>query len=114
MIGNTDNHIKNSSLIYGKDLSSIRLAPLYDVVCTKIYESSTDEMSVSINCKQNINQITKDDFEKEAKNCGLGSKVAMKFFEIPFSTQNQKQAFHREEKSRISDTFQAILRLQPT
>ncbi|MCR5125642.1 MAG: HipA domain-containing protein [Treponema sp.] len=81
MIGNTDNHIKNSSLIYGKDLSSIRLAPLYDVVCTKIYESSTDEMSVSINCKQNINQITKDDFEKEAKNCGLGSKVAMKIYD---------------------------------
>jgi serine/threonine-protein kinase HipA len=81
MIGNIDNHIKNSSLIYSKDLASIRLAPLYDVVCTKIYESSTDEMSVSINGKQNINQITRDDFEKEAKNCGLGSKIAMKIYD---------------------------------
>lgn len=81
VIGNTDNHIKNSSLIYSKDLSSIRLAPFYDVVCTRLYESSADEMSVSINGKQNINQITRDDFEKEAKNCGFGSKIAMKIYD---------------------------------
>ena len=81
IIGNTDNHIKNSSLIYSKDLSSIHLAPLYDVVCTKLYESSTDEMSVSINGKQNINQITREDLEHEAKKCGLGSKIAMKIYD---------------------------------
>ena len=81
IIGNTDNHIKNSSLIYGKDLSSIRLAPFYDVVCTKLYESSTDEMSVSINGKQNINQITREDLAQEAKNCGLGSKIALKIYD---------------------------------
>ncbi len=81
IIGNTDNHIKNSSLIYSKDLASIRLAPFYDVVCTKIYESSTDEMSVSINGRQNINLITRDDLEQEAKRCGLGSKVAMKIYD---------------------------------
>lgn len=81
IIGNTDNHIKNSSLIYSKDLSSIRLAPFYDVVCTKVYESSTDEMSVSINGKQNINQITREDLEQEAKTCGLGSKIAMKIYD---------------------------------
>ncbi len=81
IIGNTDNHIKNSSLIYSKDLSSIRLAPFYDVVCTKVYESSTDEMSVSINGKQDVNQITRDDLKQEAKNCGLGSKAAMKIYD---------------------------------
>lgn len=69
------------SLIYSKDLASIRLAPFYDVVCTKIYESSTDEMSVSINGRQNINLITRDDLEQEAKRCGLGTKVAMKIYD---------------------------------
>ena len=81
LIGNTDNHIKNCSLMYSKDLSSIRLAPFYDVICTRVYESSTEEMSVSINGKKNINQIRKDDLEKEAKNCGLGTKVAMKIYD---------------------------------
>lgn len=69
------------SLIYSKDLASIRLAPFYDVVCTKIYESSTDEMSVSINGRQNLNLITRDDLEQEAKRCGLGTKVAMKIYD---------------------------------
>ena len=81
IIGNTDNHIKNSSLIYSKDLSSVRLAPFYDVVCTRVYESSSDEMSVSINGKQNINLVTREDLEQEAKTCGLGSKIAMKIYD---------------------------------
>ena len=38
-------------------------------------------MSVSINGKQNINQVTREDLEHEAKNCGLGSKIAMKIYD---------------------------------
>ena len=37
-------------------------------------------MSVSINSRQNVNQVTRDDLEQEAKNCGLGSKAAMKIY----------------------------------
>ena len=36
LIGNTDNHIKNVSLLYSEDLKSIRLAPAYDIVSTVI------------------------------------------------------------------------------
>ena len=104
IIGNTDNHIKNSSLIYSKDLSSIRLAPFYDVVCTKIYESSTDEMSVSINGKQNINQITRDDLEQEAKNCGLGPKVAMKIYDEVYNGIQKALLDSADELSKIGFT----------
>lgn len=38
-------------------------------------------MSMSINGKQNINQVTREDLEHEAKKCGLGSKIAMKIFD---------------------------------
>ena len=81
LIGNTDNHIKNASLLYSKDLASVRLAPCYDVICTRLYEGCTDDMSLSINGKLNINQISRSDFEAEAKNCGLGSKIAMKIYD---------------------------------
>lgn len=57
LIGNTDNHIKNLSLVYGKNLSSIRLAPAYDIVSTAVYESGTRDMSVSIAGKYNIDDI---------------------------------------------------------
>ena len=38
-------------------------------------------MSVSINGKQNINQITREDLEQEARTCGLGSKIALKIYD---------------------------------
>lgn len=81
LIGNTDNHIKNSALLYSKDLKAIRLAPCYDVVSTKIYESCTDEMSLSINGKLNRTEIERSDFEKEAKSLVLGQKLAMDIYD---------------------------------
>ncbi len=81
LIGNTDNHIKNNSLLYSKNLLSVRLAPCYDIICTRFYESSTDEMSLSINGKLKISQIIRNDFAAEAKKCGLGEQIAMKIFD---------------------------------
>lgn len=80
LAGNTDNHIKNLSVLYSEDLKSLSLAPAYDIVSTKIYESSTDEMSLSINGKLKRSLITIEDFEAEAVHCGLGAKLAVKIF----------------------------------
>lgn len=81
LVGNTDNHIKNLSLVYGKNLSSIRLAPAYDIVSTTVYESGTRDMSVSIAGKYSIDDIGRGDFESEAGNVGLGTQMAMKRFD---------------------------------
>lgn len=81
LIGNTDNHIKNISLLYSSDLKTLRLAPAYDIVSTVVYESSTEEMGMSINGIYNIHKITREDFEKEAKKIGLGKKPAMTAFD---------------------------------
>lgn len=81
LVGNTDNHIKNLSLVYGKNLGSIRLAPAYDMISTTIYESSTRDMSISIAGKYGIDDIKRDSFEKEAEEAGLGTKMAMKRFD---------------------------------
>ena len=81
LIGNTDNHIKNYSLLYSKDLRTVRLAPCYDVVATRVYKNDINEMSLSINGKLNIDEVSRADFELEAKSCGLGTKPAMKIFD---------------------------------
>lgn len=81
LIGNTDNHIKNYSLIYSKDLQTLRLAPCYDVVSTRIYKNDINEMSLSINEKLNMDEVTRADFELEAKSVGLGVKLAMNIFD---------------------------------
>lgn len=81
LIGNTDNHIKNYSLLYSNDLRTVRLAPCYDVVATRVYKNDINEMSLSINGKLNMDEVTRADFELEAKSCGLGTKPAMKIFD---------------------------------
>lgn len=81
LVGNTDNHIKNLSILYSEDLKSLSLAPAYDIVSTKIYDSSTDEMSLGINGKLTRASISRSDFESEAAHCGLGTKNAMKIFD---------------------------------
>ena len=81
LIGNTDNHIKNLSLLYSEDLKSIRLAPAYDIVSTRIYKSSTENMALSIGGIYNINEITREAFEKATVQVGIGTKMAMKRFD---------------------------------
>lgn len=81
LIGNTDNHIKNLSLLYSKNLKSIRLAPAYDIVSTTIYESSIKDMALSINGKYAIDTLKRTDFKEQAHQCGIGEKIAMDHFE---------------------------------
>lgn len=81
LVGNTDNHIKNLSLLYGEDLKSIRLAPAYDIISTMIYENSTELMALSVGGVYHINEITRERFEEEADMIGLGKKMAMKRFD---------------------------------
>lgn len=81
LIGNTDNHMKNLSLLYSEDLKSVRLAPAYDIVSTMIYKRSTEDMAFAIDGICNINEITRANFEKAASQVGIGSKIAMKRFD---------------------------------
>lgn len=80
-VGNTDNHIKNISLIYDKNLDNISLAPAYDIVCTTMYNDSSENLAYSINGKYNIHSINKDDFVKEALEIGLNKNVAINSFD---------------------------------
>lgn len=81
LIGNTDNHVKNVSLLYDKELKTVRLAPAYDILSTMIYTSSTRDMAFSIGNEYDIDNITRDSFRREAANIGLGEQIAMKRFD---------------------------------
>ena len=45
LLGNTDAHVKNFSLLYSPGLRRVRLAPAYDLVSTAAYRQSTREMA---------------------------------------------------------------------
>ncbi len=81
LIGNTDAHIKNFSLLYGKDLRQIRLAPVYDMISTVIYEQSTRDMAFSIGGTFSIDALTRDSFREAAGEAGLGERMALHRFD---------------------------------
>ena len=82
LVGNTDNHIKNLSLLYSNDLRSIRLAPAYDIVSTAIYSGSNREMAIGIGGERNIDVIGRNYFANAASDAGLNPRIALKRFDM--------------------------------
>ena len=76
LIGNTDNHIKNISLIYSPDLGAVRLAPAYDLISTAIYPSSTHKMAFNIGGRYSIRDIDRAAWGRAANDIGMGAGYA--------------------------------------
>ena len=75
LIGNTDNHIKNLSMLYTPDLSSMSLAPAYDLVSTMVYKESTAEMSIAIAGEIRWEKMNKETFLEASQDIGISGKV---------------------------------------
>ncbi len=80
LIGNTDCHVKNYSLLYSKDLKSVRLAPAYDIVATQIYKT-TPQMSFFIGDELEITKINRNSFVDVAGEIGLSRNMVEKTFD---------------------------------
>ena len=81
LIGNTDAHVKNFSLLYSPDLKSVRLAPAYDIISTAVYEQSTRDMAFCIGGEFSMDAMDEGTFLKAAKETGLGTQMAMRRFD---------------------------------
>ena len=81
LIGNTDAHIKNFSLLYSADLKSVRLAPIYDLVSTTVYSQSTREMAFRIGGALSLDDMSRDSFLLAARDVGIGERMAVRRFD---------------------------------
>lgn len=85
LIGNTDAHAKNLSLLYVND--GIRLAPFYDLLSTEVYpEKIVDHtMAMLINGKGKYNSLRPKDFISLFENLGLNATNMMKSIKDKFA-----------------------------
>lgn len=81
LIGNTDAHVKNHSLLYSLNQKTVRLAPAYDIVSTTVYEKSTREMAFFIGGELLLDDLTRDSFRLAAREIGLGERMALRRFD---------------------------------
>jgi serine/threonine-protein kinase HipA len=71
LVGNADAHAKNISLIHAED--GVRLAPLYDVVCTAAYPDLDNRLALSIGDELRPNSITSIHFADLADDFSLNA-----------------------------------------
>jgi serine/threonine-protein kinase HipA len=73
LVGNADAHAKNISLIHGED--GVRLAPLYDVVCTAAYPELDTRLALSIGDETDPDSIASIHFADLADDFSLNAKA---------------------------------------
>lgn len=75
VLGNADAHGKNLSLLHGSD-GSVRLAPAYDLFCTRYYEGPETIAGMFVNGVRDIDDITVDDLVAEAASWPVNESAA--------------------------------------
>lgn len=77
LIGNNDAHAKNYSLLYNAGYS-IRLAPLYDVICTVHYPDLASHMAMKIGGESIPENLSAKHFEELVSKAGLARPIALR------------------------------------
>ncbi|HET9591971.1 MAG TPA: type II toxin-antitoxin system HipA family toxin [Solirubrobacterales bacterium] len=71
LLGNSDAHGKNFSLLYDP-VAGVRLAPLYDVVSTAVYDDLTPRLAMAIGGEEDPSQVDLGCWERLGAESGLG------------------------------------------
>lgn len=77
LIGNGDGHFKNYSILYHKE-GGIRLAPAYDIVCSKLVIPTEEDSALTMNGKKN--NLTRNDFDTFADYLKIPEKIRYEKF----------------------------------
>lgn len=97
LIGNMDAHGKNFSLLH-RTTSTIRLAPFYDMVCTRVYPDLSAKMAMKIGSKYNANDILPRYWEDLSEQIHYRYLALAKLIE---TSGNQIKTAAQEEKMEL-------------
>lgn len=73
LAGNSDGHAKNLSLLYSGE-NQTRLAPFYDLVCTRAIDRIDENLAFSVGGERNPRMIRQKQWAAEAEKCGIRPK----------------------------------------
>ncbi len=80
LIGNHDAHAKNFSLLYAGQSKNVAptLAPLYDMLCTALYDHLTPKMAMKLGSKYKFTEVQARHWEQFAQAAGLSKAQTKK------------------------------------
>lgn len=77
LIGNTDAHAKNLSLLYSEN--GLQLAPFYDLLSTAVYPNLTDKFAMKIGGENRIDWIAQRHWERFAESVQLDKEFVLNY-----------------------------------
>lgn len=115
LIGNGDAHAKNFSVLYhGKN---IQLAPVYDLLCTEIYDELAHETAMTIGGATAFPEITRESFKQMAQNCEIHSELVLNLLdellaELPRISRSLAEELNLQYSSQIYEKICRIIERQ--
>ncbi|MDO4537870.1 MAG: HipA domain-containing protein [Coriobacteriales bacterium] len=77
LVGNCDNHLKNYSLLYDRNMMGCTVSPTYDVTSTTYYPELSRDMGVSLTMSRRIDDVRREHLESACKRVGVSLRVGM-------------------------------------
>ena len=112
LAGNSDGHAKNLSLLY-KDNGEVRLAPFYDLVCTRAIERIDHHLALSVGNERNPGVIIKRHWEDMARQCDIRPQYLLNLVEEVATRLLESLASTRALFEDEFGEYPALQRIEP-
>ena len=109
IVGNSDAHIKNISLLYSA--TETRLAPFYDLVCTRAITHLDSTLALSIGQQKNPDKVLMTDWYELAKQCQIRPKRILNLIEDMLSKVKEQKAGVKASLEEKYGTLAALQRV---
>lgn len=109
LVGNGDAHAKNYSLLH-ESPGSLRLAPIYDVVCTMIYDD--DRLAARVDNVEKIDRVTGERLLNEAARWGMSRRRAAEIVTALLDQVPTAAAAARDETDGLPAALSGIVDAQ--
>lgn len=94
LLGNSDGHAKNLSILYAAE--GPRLAPFYDLVCTRIYPGITSNVALSVGGSFDPGHTRRDDWSRMAAEIQVSPRLIFRILEgFIHAVEAKLDEFHR-------------------
>lgn len=114
VIGNRDNHAKNLARIF--DQGHWKLAPFYDLVCTRAYDGIDKSLAMTIGAQRDLSRVNAKAWQAQARDCRLGHRIVLqeiqdmcqKVKDALKPTRERVQSTHKLRSEKLLPVIQAI------
>lgn len=110
LAGNSDGHSKNLSLLYLPN-GDIRLAPFYDLICTRAIERIDERLAMAVGGERNPSLVTLAHWEKLAQECDISPRFVQQQVKLQAQALEKNCDLVKNQFEQLYGQFDALQRI---